>query len=211
MQTVSLRVFTPICSFRKPYAREYLETHRIPPPSTAYGFLLSLVGEEERETYKNTRIAIAITQKPSVSTILRTAWRVKDKKKPLGTDCNKTPDFKEILTGLEIGIWVDRGKLAERLLICHKNPEGIERYGGLCLGESCDLVDEVEFYPKWDGKEGEWLVNDPEGFYPLPIWVDHVGSKGTLWGQFSLKKGKLEIPNSNNKHWIKIHPPTGKE
>ena len=47
MEAISLMVSVPFCSFRKPYAREFFETERIPPPATVYGFLLSLIGEED--------------------------------------------------------------------------------------------------------------------------------------------------------------------
>jgi len=38
----------------------------------------------------------------------------------------------------------------------------------------------------------------------LPVWVDHVGSKGTIWQQFSLKEGILETPPENDERWITI-------
>ena len=42
---IGLYVTVPVACFRKGLAREYLETEPLPPPSTCYGFLLSLVGE----------------------------------------------------------------------------------------------------------------------------------------------------------------------
>lgn len=207
MDAVSLRVSIPICSFRKPYAREYLETERIPFPSTVYGFLLSLIGEEDRNKYIGTKLAIAVTKSPLVSTVLRTAWRVKDKKYQPGTGNNRRPDYQEILTGLEIAIWVSQGGLAQRLNeLCH-SPGSVSRYGGLSLGESRDLVDEVEFYPKWHNQSAAWLINDKRGQYPLPVWVDHIGSKGTRWGQFKLVNSAMVIPSNNDPRWIGIAPP----
>jgi len=44
---LGIRVTVPIACFRKGLAREYLETEPLPPPATCYGFLLSLVGEEQ--------------------------------------------------------------------------------------------------------------------------------------------------------------------
>lgn len=86
MGAISLYVSAPVCCFRRPYAREYLEAETVPPPTTVYGFLLSLVGEEERERYEGTRIAIAMLSQPAVSTVLRTAWRFKSKKHGPGLD-----------------------------------------------------------------------------------------------------------------------------
>lgn len=207
MDAVNLRVSVPICSFRKPYAREYLETERVPFPSTVYGFLLSLIGEEDRNKYIGTNLAIAITKSPLVSTVLRTVWRVKDKKYPPGTGNNRRPDYQELLTGLEIAVWVSQGGLADKLNELCKSPCSIIRYGGLSLGESRDLVDEVEFYPKWYNQSASWLINDRHGQYPLPIWVDHIGSKGTRWGQFSLDYSAIIMPGDNDLRWIIIAPP----
>lgn len=206
MAAVNIRVRTPVCGFKKSYAREFLESERVPPPATVYGFLLAFVGEEDRRQYMGARLALAITKRPQVSTILRTSWRIKDTKKPLGSDCNKRPDYQEILTELEIAIFVDDGALADRLLLS-QDWSSISRYGGLSLGESRDLVDEVCFSPDWDGRDGDWLVSDNTGDLPLPVWVDHIGSKGTNWGQFRLAKMPLTIPPKEDPRWVTIQPP----
>lgn len=101
-------------------------------------------------------------------------------------------------------IWPFRGELAERIMAVQTNPELIERYGGLSLGESRDLVNDILWFPKWPQDKGYWLVRDPEGDLPLPVWVDHVGSKGTVWRQFRLKEGLLETPLENDDRWITI-------
>ena len=49
---IGLKVTVPIACFRKGMSRQYLETESIPHPSTCYGFLLSLVGETERERHQ---------------------------------------------------------------------------------------------------------------------------------------------------------------
>ena len=89
---ISLLVTIPVCGFRKGFAREYLETEQAPPPSTVYGFLLSLVGEEDRSMYLNSRISYALLRKPELSVVLRTSWRIKDKKTPMGVGVNRRPD-----------------------------------------------------------------------------------------------------------------------
>jgi CRISPR-associated Cas5-like protein len=40
LEAISLMESVPVSSFRKPYAREFFEIERIPPPATVYGFLL---------------------------------------------------------------------------------------------------------------------------------------------------------------------------
>ena len=201
---VSLLVNIPFCSFRKGYAREYLESEEFPPPSTVYGFLLSLVGEEDRYKYIGTYLALAFLKKPEKSIILRTTWRMKNRTLPLGVGNNRSPDYQEILTGLTLVVWIGRGELAGRIKAVQTNPERVERYGGLSLGESRDLVNDILWFPKWSQERGDWLIRDPEGNLPLPIWVDHVGSKGTVWRQFRLEEGPLETPPENDDRWIPI-------
>lgn len=201
---VSLLVTVPVCSFRKGYAREYLETEQIPPPSTIYGFLLSLVGEESRYKYVGTRLAFAVLQRPELSITLRTTWRMKNKTLPSGVGNNRSPDYQEILTGLQIAIWVLSGPLADRIYLANKMPSDVSRYGGLSLGESRDLVNDIVWFPQWPQGEGYWIVHDPQGDMPLPVWVDHVGSKGTVWKQFRLQQQRLEVPPTEDARWIPI-------
>lgn len=211
MNAVGLRVSVPVCSFRRPYAREYLETERIPSPATVYGFLLSLVGEVDRNRYIGTRLAIAVTKKPEISRVLRTLWRVKDKNIQPGLGNNRCPDYQELLTGLEIIVWVAKGELMDKLMVLRQNPADIERFGGLSLGESHDLVDEVKFLPAYpDNEPAIWLVKDACGHYPLPIWVDHVGSRDTIWEQFRLEHLNLYNPLLDDPCWITITSPVVK-
>ena len=204
MDVISMLVSVPVCSLRKPYAREFFETERLPPPATVYGFLLSLVGEEDRETYIGAKLALAIVEEPAVSTILRTTWRIKIKKSPPGTGNNKKPDYQELLTGLKLYVCVGDCPLVERLKTSALNQRQISRFGGLSLGESRDLVNDVVFNPQLNGQKGKWLINAPEGKNPLPVWVDHVGSKGTVWKQMETKVESLQIPPPDDPRWIAI-------
>lgn len=206
MNGVSLRVTVPACSFRKAYAREFLESERVPPPATVYGFLLSLIGEEDRSRYIGSEIAVAVVNVPEVSTVLRTIWRVKKRVEGPGKGSNKRPDYQEILTGLEFGVWIKPGPLAEQLCSL-KSPENICRFGGLSLGESRDLVNDIDMDPAWHREDALWLTQDEEGEYPLPVWVDHVGSKGTVWGQFNLTTKPLTMPEAQDNRWIQIRSP----
>jgi len=211
MPTISLRVSVPICSLRKPYAREFLETETVPPPSTVYGFLLSLVGEESRQRYIGTQLAIAVFQHPSVSQVLRTSWRTKSREVGPGIGNNKIPNYQEVLTGLIFGVQLKQGEpLAERIQTIFAKDAGgsrfahLKRYGGLSFGESRDLVDTVDYLPTDDGS-CRWLTHNPEGVLALPVWVDHVGSKGTRWEQFELHKGRWN-DSLSEEHWMTIQP-----
>jgi CRISPR-associated protein Cas5t len=200
---LSLFVSVPIASFRTPQAREYFETLPCPPPSTIYGMLLALVGESNRLRHLGTEIAAALVSTPQHSVVLRTLWRVKSKKTGPGIGENKRPDFQELLTGIRLAVWVRAGtaevanpSLSERLRQVATVPATAKRFGGLSLGESTHLVDEVRLLRPGDGHEGQFLVRDPRGNLALPVWADHVGSAGTVWEQYRLVAFPLtgEVP-----------------
>jgi CRISPR-associated protein Cas5t len=191
MMPVALQVEVPVACFRQSRAREYAETYPVPPPSTVYGMLLSSVGETDRYKHCRVRLAIALLSHPEKSTVIRTFRRFK--KKDIHDASNARPDYQELLTDIRFAVWVDaggdRGKpaLPQRLQQAFANPASVSRFGGLCLGESRDLVNAVTLLPEnYRGESLQWLVRDEDGFLTLPYWVDHVGSQGTRWHRFSL-------------------------
>ena len=188
---IGLYVTVPVACFRKGMAREFLETELIPPPSTCYGFLLSLVGETQRSAHIGARVSAAIRGAPAVSTVLRTLWRVKDRKLSPGQGSNARPDYQELLTNLELLIWLDSSgetglptvvNLEERVTGAMKSKgSGVKRFGGLSLGESTHLVDQITMIPNAMVPADGWTLfsSNVRGSMSLPVWVDHVGSKGT--------------------------------
>ncbi|NEP02829.1 MAG: type I-MYXAN CRISPR-associated protein Cas5/Cmx5/DevS [Symploca sp. SIO2E9] len=183
---LALRVEVPIACFRQSRAREYAETYPVPPPSTVYGMLLSMVGEMNRYKHCGVKLAIALLSKPEKSTVIRTFRRFK--KKDIHDPSNARPDYQELLTNIQFAVWVDsetesaQPTLSERLQIAFDNPASINRFGGLCLGESRDLVNFVTPLSE-ENKEKNlyWLIQDEDGLLTLPYWVDHIGSRGTRW------------------------------
>src|SRR5262245_22141026 len=146
---LGIRVTVPIACFRKGLAREYLETDPLPPPSTCYGFLLSLVGELQRSRHIGCRVAPVLLNRPEQSVVLRTVWRVK--KAPLGSPGNTRPDYQQLLAPVELAIWLDSSgeadqeqPLERRVRQALQAPSTVSRFGGLSLGESTHLVDEVQ-------------------------------------------------------------------
>src|SRR5437588_1686897 len=143
---LGVRVTVPIACFRKGLAREYLETEPLPPPATCYGFLLSLVGETDRRRHIGCRVAPVLLSKPPMSVVLRTVWRVKHV--PLGSSGNTRPDYQQLLTGVELLVWLDSTAepgpvptLEARVSDALTNPANVSRFGGLSMGESTHLVD----------------------------------------------------------------------
>ncbi len=206
-------VTVPIACFRKGLAREYLETEQLPPPATCYGFLLSLVGETKRARHIGCRVAPTLLDETAISVVLRTVWRVK--KQPLGSPGNTRPDYQQLLTGknpespfIELLLWLDSSgeinadtHLEERVRIAldPARRHEITRFGGLSLGESTHLVDEVcllgeNLKPRLASKQCRVFLKHPRGRLTLPVWVDHVGSAGTRYVTGNLEKGGLEPP-----------------
>lgn len=182
-----LKISAPFATFKHSYSREYAESYPVPTPATVYGCLLSLVGEIDRTRHCGVKIAMALASKPKEATILRTVRRLKNK--DVNAKENARPDFQEVLCGLEIVVCVDaandQNNLERRIETALRHPETVRRFGGLSLGESRDLIDDIiiltELPPGLT-----WLVTDPKGQLKLPYWVDYLGSKGTKAQKFSL-------------------------
>ncbi|MGH9899551.1 MAG: type I-MYXAN CRISPR-associated protein Cas5/Cmx5/DevS, partial [Pyrinomonadaceae bacterium] len=150
MESVGLYVSVPIACFRVPRAREYFETFPCPAPSTVYGMLLSMVGEVNRREHEGAEIAIALLGEPGYSVVLRTLWRVKNRREGPGLKNNRRPDFQELLSDTQIAVWIRKGanekaprSLAARVEQAMQHPSTISRFGGLSLGESTHLVNDI--------------------------------------------------------------------
>jgi CRISPR-associated protein Cas5t len=86
------------------------------------------------------------------------------------------------------------------------HPQAVSRFGGLSLGESTHLVDEIRLGRDGELRQGQLLVQDPQGDLALPVWPDHVGSAGTRWAQYRLVDGALGEPLPEAA-WTAITPP----
>lgn len=209
-KVLALNVTVPVASFRLPRAREYFETYPCPPPSTVYGMLLSLVGEVNRHKHTGAEIAIAAKHQPEISVLLRTLWRTKDRNEGRGLGNNRRPDFQEILTNLSLVVWLRKGSdthswsLVDRVQAAFEAPQNITRFGGLSLGESSHLVDDISI--RSPVGTGQVLLRKEFGELSLPIWSDHVGSF-TRWDQFTLAALDL-TPTPPEEAWIEISPPS---
>ena len=198
---IGIYVTVPIACFRKGLAREYLETEPLPPPSTCYGFLLSLVGETDRYRHVGCRIAPVLLGRPEKSTIIRTVWRTKSKKLRMGDGNNRTPAQQELLTGVRLVLWLNsldekeaEPSLEQRVEKALTRPDLLERFGGLSLGESTHLVDQVTLFSGSAEETGVIFICEEQGRLTLPVWVDHVGSKGTRYVTGDLETVTLTSP-----------------
>lgn len=207
---IGIKVSLPIACFRKGMAREYLETYELPPPSVCYGFLLSLVGETDRSVHLGARVTAAVLGDPAISVILRTVWRIK--KNQLGSSGNTRPDYQQLLTNIDLIIWLDSSEesLSQdklpledlvRIALDPKQRGNIKRFGGLSLGESTHLINDISFFvPVEPGqkeieKSARIFLLDKEGMITLPVWVDHVGGENTRYVIGNIVNGGLTPPD----------------
>ena len=210
----------PCTSFPRSFARDYKETYLYPPPSTIYGFLLSLVGEEDLTAHLGVKLALGIIgEDPPISRIVRKQRHhkfVRDSKVitkhgegVYPTSNFSKPNHQELLTGLQTVVQLDSSeesasvKLAERVAIALSTPKQITRFGGLSLGESWALVNGIRLYRETDGTI-RWLVVDNRGLISLPVWIDRKTGRGMFhrfsWGNFSKECWlKIQAPEANVK------------
>jgi CRISPR-associated protein Cas5t len=200
----------PCTSFPRSFARDFKETYRYPPPSTIYGLLLSLVGEENMLAHVGVKLAIGIIgNDPPISRIVRKQRHHKFGVKHLGTYPSSQfskPNHHELLTDVQVVIDVNSGeetatvKLEERLEIALSTPSQITRFGGLSLGESWAMVNGIRAYRETDGAI-RWLIKDNRGLIGLPVWINRETTQGTFQ-RFSWCQGEF-----NDDCWVKISAP----
>lgn len=209
---IALRFEAPFGSFRTSFARSYAETYVLPPPSTIYGMLLSLVGERQRRSHLDVRIAIAFERQPRLATVLKKLSRYKYGVPSKQSSKGNAPDYVEVLCGIQGHVFIDSSrepafpKLEERITQAIDSPEHVDRTGLLCLGLSDDMVDLSRFNPDKHRPPNHWLTPDNTGSIELPVWVDHVGSANTRWRRFRLTNANGERAPSDDL-WISIQPP----
>ena len=201
----TLYINCPCTSFPRSFARDYKETYLYPPPSTIYGFLLSLVGEEDLTAHLGVKLAMGIIgERPPISRILRKQRHHKFSKTHMGTyppSKYSKPNFQELLTDIQVVIKLDSSdesakiKLDERVAIVLAHPEQITRFGGLSLGESWALINGIRPYRETDG-EINWLEKNSRGIISLPVWINRQNQRGTFQ--------RFSFGEFNSNCWVKI-------
>lgn len=210
--SMPIRVEVPVCAFRPYASREYQDTFPVPPPATVYGMLLSLLGihREDKHRHYGVEMALAVTELPERrSRVLRKLRREKSDKKKRRDLEDTRPDYQDLLIDLELWIWLRQGSdpadppLCERIPAVLTDPACIEkREGGLSLGESSYLVDVIKIDPA-PPEQLIFLTPDHQGFYSLPIWVDHSVRSNTVVERFRLS-GPIAVRNGLGTAWVRI-------
>jgi len=153
-----------------------------------YGLLLSLLGvrREDKARHRGVELVLAVASLPERSKVFRKLRR--------GVDLEDIrPDYQDLLTDLRLWVWVRAGNdtakpnLVERLNEAFETRfVGIEREGGVSLGESSYLVNAVSRAAP--AQQLHFLLPDPSGFYSLPTWVDHADAKNTVLRRFKIEE-----------------------
>jgi CRISPR-associated protein Cas5t len=204
MTPLRLLVEVPICAFRPFASREYQDTYPVPSPSSVYGMLLSLIGVQRKDKalHRGVAMALAVERKPKQSRVFRKLRRGKELE-------SRRPDYQDLLIDLRLWVWLQPGddtaspNLPQRVKQALDAPETVTRCGGVSLGESSYLIDNItdrEIPPA----ELVFLRRDDEGFYSLPVWVDHRNTRNTVPLRFSIGDPEpIEegLPNS----WFKVN------
>jgi CRISPR-associated protein Cas5t len=213
MSSIALYLEVPFATFRESYWREHGKTYLVPPPSTVYGMLLSLVGETDAYKHCGVHLAIAMLSQPIKSKVLRQLRRFKVK--DYSDSRNRIPEHQEILTDVKFITWVASGAeqvqptLSERVEQALRHPTSVQRFGCLYLGESNDLVNVVKLVSNdYRSESRKWLIRDDEGLITLPYWVDHVGSRGTRRLRYRLEEISTHCPPDSS--WTTIQAPVYK-
>jgi CRISPR-associated protein Cas5t len=197
---IGLYISVPVACFRRGLARDYWESEPLPPPATCYGFLLALVGEAELGKHCGARVTAGLLSEPQRSQVLRTVWRVKKTKYLPGQKENATPIEQELLTGIELALWLDSAEetetptLEERVRNALKDPKQINRFGGLSLGESTHLVNDIRLLETAEDSRQRLFTIHPNGPLSLPVWVDHIGRADTRFAVGELCEMPLTPP-----------------
>lgn len=170
---LGLRVTMPFGSWRVEYARQYRQTYPVPPPATAYGMLLSLVGETNVKKYLGAAVTCGVVSLSELSTILRKIRRHGGSTKPDAEFFDLTLDTQEIYTDVDLVVWVDHPEFEARIRRAISNPEEVTRFGGLSCGESSFLVDSLKVIRDGECPVARTFVLSSEGELSLPLVPDY--------------------------------------
>lgn len=217
MEPLCLFVDVPMASFRPMWSREYQETYPVPPPSTIYGMLLSLVGveREEKKRHVGVKIAVALQDQPERGRIFRKFRRVAQSKEDVDPLTDRRPDYQELVLWLKFWLWVDdsgaNNPLVEKIResLDKERQKSITRHGALCLGESSHMVNEIKLAVgnvAPTANEGRFLARNKTGFLTMPVWTDHRDDIPHVETFTILEPEPLPVHPLEEEKWITVAP-----
>jgi len=195
------RLTAPLAGFRPYEARDYQETLPLPPHSTVFGCLLSILGVERSAAgpYLGTRLGLA-GRAGERSTVLRKMRRdPANPKKGQPRVPAFRPEYQELLSDVVVWAWVEQGDaerdLGSELREALAAPESISRHGVVSLGESCFMLDSIV---RVDEPEDGLTVLRPrrDGSLSLTLWVDYHNRRRTSFARFEPVRGRLDASDA---------------
>jgi CRISPR-associated protein Cas5t len=203
MSVHPIRVEVPVCAFRPYVSREYQDTFPVPSPSAVYGMLLSLLGvpREGKARHRGAELALGIPEMPGLAKVFRKLRRGKDLE-------NTRPDYQDLLIDLTMWVWLRPGTDAAEPPLCEgvstllRPPHAVTREGAVSLGESSYLVDVVAIDPN-PPEQLRFVLPDPEGFFSLPVWVDHTDWAKSVTNRFRITD-PISVADTLPSAWIRI-------
>lgn len=173
-----IEFYAPYASFRNMYTLNNIyETHEIAPPSTCYGFLLSLVGEYNKLKHEGVRLSTGLFSKPAVNTVLQFVRRLKEK--DYNNKSNSIPTWTQFLTDYHGVIFIDSSdeqggqSLEDRVQRAISDPNSTGRKFPLVIGDNTSIVDDVRVIEWEEGKRANVFLTRPRGTLTLTSWVDY--------------------------------------
>ena len=165
----------------------------------------------EKSNYSGVKLAIALEGEPEKTRVFRKLRRVPQANRNADPLTSRRPDYQDLLLWLKLWVWLNDGNseysLVEKVKqsFDKKQRHTLKRYGGLSLGESSHLVNEITLEsPK--NKEGKFLATNEQGFYTFPVWVNHPrhGEGNTRLMRFNILEPELLKMPENDDRWIPI-------
>lgn len=179
---IGIHVWLSTGSWRPPMRSDYVESYVVPPPSTVYGALLSLVGETDPTRHVGCRVTASHVCHAGTQIVLAHAWRQKTPGNPRGVGDNKTIRFEEIFHDVQIILWVDSSDesttptLEQRLIQAENRRFRGRRFGIPCVGNATDTIHAHQIIHNPPHQVTTFLLPGPvperRRSVCMPVWVD---------------------------------------
>ena len=189
------RLEIPLAGFRPYEARDFQESLLLPPHSTVFGCLLSILGVEGDgvTAYVGTMLSVAGVSADR-STIVRKMRRdPANVRRGVERVPTFRPEYQELLSDVQLWIWVSQGTaerdLAADLVSSLANPGQLSRQGIVSLGESCFMLDRIDL--RNDPPDDLTVLRPkPDGAFLFTVWVDFADRTRTRTMRFDELNGR---------------------
>jgi CRISPR-associated protein Cas5t len=178
--------------YRKPLSRAVQESYPFPPPATVFGSLMSFLGEMDPLKYLPCSIGIAYTV-ANKATVLYTQHKFKTVGIPIGTESNKRPMLRDILSFQEVYIILDSESQLCKDVLKYLDKPTQDRLGSWSMGESHNLINSIDIVTEIP-LHAEKLVIDTRGEYVVCMNINPKRENGLGKNQLNLSSRLRDEP-----------------